>query len=65
MASTSKKTTRQYRADRDFNELKAGDVVEMADDHPYLSTGYMQEVTDGADADAAGAGAGAGTGGSR
>lgn len=36
--------TKQYRADRSFNELNVGDVVEMADDHPYLQTGYMQPV---------------------
>lgn len=33
-----------YRADRSFNDLKVGDQVELADDHPYLKTGYMIEV---------------------
>ena len=39
---TKKTTTREYVADRDFNELHKGDRVEMEDDHPYLATGYMQ-----------------------
>jgi hypothetical protein len=49
---TTKTTTRRYRADRAFNELNAGDVVEMKDDHPYLQTGYMQPVEDDAAASA-------------
>jgi hypothetical protein len=41
-----KATTKLYESDRDFNELRKGDRVEMEDDHPYLKTGYMQEVND-------------------
>ncbi|MET0273773.1 MAG: hypothetical protein ABW360_12350 [Phenylobacterium sp.] len=44
-------TAKTYEADRDFNELRKGDRVEMEEDHPYLLTGYMQEVKDGAAAE--------------
>lgn len=55
MPPKSRKTTTKltkYRADRDFNEVRAGDVLELADDHPYVATGYLEKVDEKADADA-------------
>lgn len=40
----------RYVADRDFNEVKAGDVLELDEDHPYTRTGYLVKVDEQSEA---------------
>jgi hypothetical protein len=32
-----------YRADRDFDHFRMGEVVELDEDNPYVNTGYLEE----------------------
>lgn len=32
-----------YRADRDFDHFRMGEVVELDEDNPYVNTGYLED----------------------